>query len=121
MCSSSSSGSSPPHAPISSSLLWLAKSGERRKNKTNAILTFEQEKEKSEKFSISEILWFFIFKKIREKWIMVDRRWNGISELYYETPSEVIMGIFDKLFGSQRQKKPTFEHVKECGLLSKYV
>ena len=27
------------------------------------------------------------------------------------------MGLFDKLFGTQRQKKPNFEHVKESVLL----
>ena len=26
------------------------------------------------------------------------------------------MGLFDKLFGTQRQKKPNFEHVKETVL-----
>ena len=25
------------------------------------------------------------------------------------------MGFFDRIFGSQRQKKPSFEHVKEIG------
>ena len=55
---------------------------------------------------------FFLFFRKREKSFVEKKLLYIYGEWTVESKK---MGFFDRIFGSQRQKKPSFEHVKEIG------
>ena len=83
---------------------WLAQTHFFHREKTNARLLRKREIVKNPKNP----------KRIKRN----ISKWT--KNLWFEEKlnrKHPVMGLFDKLFGTQRQKKPNFEHVKEPVLL----
>jgi len=83
--------------------LWLAQTHFFHREKTNARLLRKREIVKNPK-NPKRIEKYF---EMNEKPVI----WGNLN------CKHPVMGLFDKLFGTQRQKKPNFEHVKESVLL----